>query len=120
MPGNCTQRGTFEHYEIFGFHAHEQELAVCLRFDQDQVSSAPAILSKLRTRTSISGRRFPGPYRFSNRPVYPRADETGYRLIGVVVTFRRIIGDPTLNAKPGIRTAVEKSAHNKLPNRAGV
>ena len=49
--------------------------------------------------------------------VYPRADETGYRLIGVVVAFRRIIGDPTLNAKPGIRTAVEKSAHNKRPSR---
>jgi len=88
-----------------------------LRFDQDQVSIAPAKLSKLRTRTSISGRRFPGPYRFSNRPVYPRADETGYRLIGVVVAFRRIIGDPTLSAKPGIRTAVEKSAHNKRPSR---
>jgi len=47
--------------------------------------------------------------------VYPRADEAGYRLIGIVVAFCRIVGNPTLNAKTGIRTTIEKSAHSKWP-----
>ena len=54
--------------------------------------------------------------------VYPCASGAGHRLIDVIASIFGIVGDPTLHAHPGIRTAVEKRCHgnvavNELPER---
>ena len=43
--------------------------------------------------------------------MHPRTGDAHYRFVGVIIAFSWVICDPSLNAEPGIRAAVEKSAH---------